>query len=137
MLKDRPKLAIVDENIHTAFTPLAFSLRVAGTAEFAGFNEEIHQKRIDYLYRTLKNIYPSLYSSLDLEKGALWYGFRPMSADGKPFIGLTKIDGLFLNTGHGQLGWTLAMGSADILADMISGREPKISVEPYLASRAL
>ena len=137
MLRVRPKLAILDENIHTAVTPLAFSLRIAGTAEFAGFNEEIHQKRIDYLYTALKNIYPSLYSSLDLEKGALWYGFRPMSADGKPFIGLTKIDGLFLNTGHGQLGWTLAMGSADILADMISGTEPKINVEPFLASRAL
>ena len=87
MLKDTPKMPIIDEGIHTAFTPLGYSLRVAGTAEFAGFNEGIHQKRIDYLYKTLESIYPSITSNLDLGKGALWYGFRPMSPDGMPYIG--------------------------------------------------
>ena len=136
-LSDKPKMAIVDEGIHTAVTPLGYLLRVAGTAEFAGFSEEIHQKRIDYLNRTLENIYPSICSNLDLEEGSLWYGFRPMSIDGMPYIGLTKIEGLFLNTGHGHLGWTLAMGSADLLADIMTGKDPKISAKPYLTSRAL
>jgi len=137
MLKDTPKMPIIDEGIHTAFTPLGYSLRVAGTAEFAGFNEDIHQKRIDYLYRTLESIYPSISSNLDLDKGSLWYGFRPMSPDGMPYIGPTKISGLFVNTGHGHSGWTLAMGSGDVLADLMIKKQPNIEVKPFLASRAV
>jgi D-amino-acid dehydrogenase len=136
MLNDVPRMPLIDESIHTAITPLGYSLRVAGTAEFVGFNEEIHQKRIDYLYRTLENVYPSICANLDLDQGSLWYGFRPMSADGKPYIGATKIEGLFVNTGHGHLGWTLAMGSADLLADMILNKETKIGSEPFLVSRS-
>ena len=136
ILNDAPKMPIIDEEIHTAFTPLGYSLRVAGTAEFAGFNEDIHQKRIDYLYKTLESIYPSIAANLDLDKGALWYGFRPMSPDGMPYIGPTKISGLFVNTGHGHSGWTLAMGSADLLADIILNKETKIGSEPFLVSRS-
>ena len=137
MLKDTPKMPIIDEGIHTAFTPLGYSLRVAGTAEFAGFNEDIHQKRIDYLYKTLESIYPSIAANLDLDKGYLWYGFRPMSPDGMPYIGPTKLSGLFVNTGHGHSGWTLAMGSGDVLADLMLKKQPKIEVKPFLASRAV
>ncbi len=137
ILNDTPKMPIIDEEIHTAFTPLGYSLRVAGTAEFAGFNEDIHQKRIDYLYKTLESIYPSISANLDLDKGALWYGFRPMSPDGMPYIGPTKISGLFVNTGHGHSGWTLAMGSGDVLADLILNKQPNIEVKPFLASRAV
>jgi D-amino-acid dehydrogenase len=137
MLKDTPKMPIIDEGIHTAFTPLGYSLRVAGTAEFAGFNEDIHQKRIDYLYKTLESIYPSISSKLDLDEGSLWYGFRPMSPDGMPYIGPTKISGLFVNTGHGHSGWTLAMGSGDVLADLMIKKQPNIEVKPFLASRAV
>ena len=136
MLKDVPRMPVLDESIHIAFTPLGYSFRVAGTAEFAGFNEEIHQKRIDYLYRTLENVYPSICANLDLDQGSVWYGFRPMSPDGKPYIGATKIEGLFVNTGHGHLGWTLAMGSADLLADMMLNKETKIGSEPFLVSRS-
>ena len=132
-----PKIPIIDEEIHTAFTPLGYSLRVAGTAEFAGFREDIHQKRIDYLYKTLESIYPSISAKLDLEKGSLWYGFRPMSPDGMPYIGPTKISGLYVNTGHGHSGWTLAMGSADLLSDMIVEKSSKINAGPFLASRAV
>ena len=137
ILNDTPKMPIIDEGIHTAFTPLGYSLRVAGTAEFAGFNDDIHQKRIDYLYKTLESIYPSISANLDLEKGALWYGFRPMSPDGMPYIGPTKISGLFVNTGHGHSGWTLAMGSGDVLADLMLKNQPSLDVEPFLASRAV
>ena len=136
ILNDTPKMPIIDEGIHTAITPLGYSLRVAGTAEFAGFNEGIHQKRIDYLYKTLESIYPSISSNLDLDEGTLWYGFRPMSPDGMPYIGPTKISGLFVNTGHGHSGWTLAMGSADLLADIILNKETKIGSEPFLVSRS-
>ena len=136
ILNDTPKMPIIDERIHTAITPLGYSLRVAGTAEFAGFNEGIHQKRIDYLYKTLESVYPSISAKLDLDEGTLWYGFRPMSPDGMPYIGPTKISGLFVNTGHGHSGWTLAMGSADLLADIILNKETKIGSEPFLVSRS-
>ena len=135
ILDDVPKMAVLDEAIHTAITPLGHSLRVAGTAEFAGFNEDIHQKRIDYLYQTLESVYPSISSNLDLDEGDLWYGFRPMSSDGMPYIGPTKIEGLSVNVGHGHLGWTLAMGSADLLADMLLQKETKIEAKPFLPSR--
>ena len=137
ILSDVPKMPIIDEGIHTAFTPLGYSLRVAGTAEFAGFNEDIHQKRIDYLYKTLESIYPSISANLDLDKGTLWYGFRPMSPDGMPYIGPTKISGLFVNTGHGHSGWTLAMGSGDVLADLMLKKQPNLEAKPFLASRAV
>ena len=137
ILNDTPKMPVIDEDIHTAFTPLGYSLRVAGTAEFACFNEGIHQKRIDYLYKTLESIYPSIAANLDLDKGALWYGFRPMSPDGMPYIGPTKLSGLFVNTGHGHSGWTLAMGSGDVLADLMLKKLPQIEVKPFLASRAV
>ena len=136
-LDGKPKLAVIDESIHTALTPLGNRIRIAGTAEFAGFNDDIHPKRITYLNETLKAIYPKLYSQLDLEEGRLWYGFRPMSADGLPFLGKTKIDGLYVNSGQGQLGWTLAMGSGSLVADLIVNKSTDIDPSPYLASRSL
>jgi D-amino-acid dehydrogenase len=60
-----------------------------------------------------------------------------MSADGLPFIGKTRLDGLYINSGQGHLGWTLAMGSANLLADQIQGKESAIDIKPYLASRSL
>ena len=85
----------------------------------------------------LKTVYPNLYSQIDLNEGKIWHGFRPMSADGLPFIGKTKITGLYVNCGQGHLGWTLAMGSAHLLADEIQNRESEIDRRPYMASRSL
>ena len=63
--------------------------------------------------------------------------FRPMSADGLPYIGKTKVDGLYINCGQGHLGWTLAMGSANLLADEVQNQKSLINIKPYLASRSL
>lgn len=136
-INQKPELAVVDESIHTVVTPLRNRIRIAGTAEFSGFNDDIHPKRIAYLNEMLRSIYPKLYSQLDLEEGSLWYGFRPMSADGLPFLGKTKIDGLYVNSGQGHLGWTLAMGSASLVADLIVNKPTDIDSSPYLASRSL
>ena len=135
-IKNPPKLSIIDESIHIAITPFANRIRVAGTAEFVGFNEDIHPKRIDYLNSKLNEVYPNLYSKVkDDEEVELWFGFRPMSADGLPFIGESKIKGLYINTGHGHLGWTLAMGSAELIADQIIGEQTQIDSQPYQATR--
>jgi D-amino-acid dehydrogenase len=136
-LNNKPKLAVLDESTHTAVTPLGNRIRIAGTAEFTGFDDDIHPKRIVYLNEMLKAIYPKLYSQLDLEEGRLWYGFRPTSADGLPFLGKTKIEGLFVNSGQGHSGWTLAMGSASLVADLIVNKSTDIDPSPYLASRSL
>ena len=135
-IKNTPKLSVIDESIHIAITPYVNRLRVAGTAEFVGFNDEVHAKRVNYLNSKLNEVYPNIFSKVkDDEEADLWFGFRPMSADGLPFIGESKIKGLYLNTGHGHLGWTLAMGSADLIADQIVNVETQIDSKPYLANR--
>jgi len=73
-----------------------------------------------------------------INEGKIWHGFRPMSADGLPYIGKTKIEGLYVNCGQGHLGWTLAMGSANLLADEVQNQKStEIDIKPYLASRSL
>ena len=135
-LENTPNLSVIDESIHIAITPYKNRIRVAGTAEFVGFNDEVHPKRITYLNSKLNEVYPSLFSKVQGDEDAeVWFGFRPMSADGLPFIGETKIEGLYLNTGHGHLGWTLAMGSASLLADQLTNAETEIDSKPYLANR--
>jgi len=135
-IKNTPKLSVIDESIHIAITPYINRIRVAGTAEFAGFNDEVHPKRVNYLNSKLNEVYPNIYSKIkDDEEAEMWFGFRPMSADGLPYIGESKVKGLYLNTGHGHLGWTLAMGSADLLADQIAGAETQIDFKPYLVNR--
>jgi len=135
-MRNTPKLSVIDESIHIAITPYINRIRVAGTAEFAGFNDEVHPKRVNYLNSKLNEVYPNIYSKVkDDEEVEVWFGFRPMSADGLPFIGESKYKGLYLNTGHGHLGWTLAMGSADLIADQITGVETQIDRKPYLANR--
>ena len=136
-LNNKPNYAIVDEAIHTVITPFENRIRVAGTAEFVGFEDQIHPKRIDYLNNMLESVYPNLFKQIDLNEGKIWHGFRPMSADGLPFIGKTKIEGLFVNCGQGHLGWTLAMGSATLLADEVQNLKSEIDINPYLAQRSL
>ena len=132
-----PSYAVIDEDLHAAITPFKNRIRVAGTAEFAGFDDELKKTRIDNLLDILKMTYPTLASELVHEEAKIWSGFRPMSSDGRPFIGKTKIDGLFVNSGQGHLGWTMAMGSAAILADIMNGRDPEIDSSPFLASRSI
>ena len=136
-LNNKPNYAIVDEAIHTVITPFENRIRVAGTAEFVGFDDQIHPKRVNYLNNMLENVYPNLFKQIDLDQGKIWHGFRPVSADGLPFIGKTKIEGLFVNCGQGHLGWTLAMGSANLLADEVQNCESVIDISPYLAKRSL
>ena len=136
-LEKLPKMAIIDESVHTAITPLGTRLRIAGTAEFAGLNLDIDEKRLNNLGDMLKWMYPEVYSQLNLQESKFWCGLRPMSVDGLPYLGETKIKGLFVNVGQGHLGWTSSMGSGSILADLITGKKPELNPEPYLARRAL
>lgn len=113
-----PRLPVIDDAMHAAVVPLGNRLRFVGTAEFAGFNREIDQVRIDNLVSLFERLYPDLVGSLDLSEAKPWTGLRPMSADGRPIIGKSSREGLWLNCGHGHLGWTMACGSAEIIADL-------------------
>jgi D-amino-acid dehydrogenase len=78
---------------------------------------------------TLEKVTRELFPGGDLSQAQFWTGLRPMTPDGTPLVGATTLKGLYLNTGHGTLGWTMACGSAQLLADVISGRQPAIRTE--------
>jgi D-amino-acid dehydrogenase len=126
-----PRIPVLDDSMHAGVTPLDHRLRLVGTAEFTGFRKQIDQVRVDNLFDLLHALFPSIDARVDRSKAQPWAGLRPMSADGKPIIGGTPVAGLFLNTGHGHLGWSMAMGSAELLADLMQGRAPAIDPAPY------
>jgi D-amino-acid dehydrogenase len=134
-LGDWPRLPVVDDDLHAAVVPIGDRLRIAGTAEFTGEDTRITRERIDMLFNLLDSVYPHISRRVDRGTAHCWAGLRPMSADGLPFVGATNVSGLYVNAGHGHLGWTLAMGSAHLLADLIAGREPDIDPGPYRPGR--
>lgn len=135
----RPKLALIDDSLHAVMTPLGDTLRLAGTAEFCGWDQTVGTRRLEALWKLPAALTPALSRALDRTSARGWCGLRPVSADGKPYIGASAIGGLWVNAGHGHLGWTQAAGSACLLAQLISGAPAAIDPEPYspqLARRA-
>lgn len=134
-LNSRPSIPVVDEAMHAIATPMGDRLRIAGTAEIAGADKTVRADRIDNLKCMLRSLYPDFAEQLLSGELNEWTGLRPMSADGRPFIGQTRARGLWLSTGHGHLGWTQAMGSAGLLADLLAGDETRIDAKPFAADR--
>lgn len=130
-----PRLPVIDEALHAAATPLGARLRVAGTAELAGDDEALRPARIENLFKLLLELFPEFPQPLDRANAQPWAGLRPMSADGVPRIGQLGYDNLFVNTGHGHLGWTLAAGSGALLADLMLGKAPQLPPAPYRPNR--
>jgi D-amino-acid dehydrogenase len=126
-----PHHLLVDPMQHIAITPLGGRLRILGMVEFVGADRRVDPRRLSQLRGFFENLMPDLADELDWEKAEGWAGLRPMSADGRPFIGPSGIDGLWLNCGHGHLGWTMAVGSARLLADDITGASPEINAAPF------
>ena len=118
-----PVSTVMDETYKVAITRLGDRIRVGGTAEISGFDLRLHQSRRDTLEHSVGDLFPG---AGDLAKATFWCGLRPMTPDGTPIIGKSKYDNLYLNTGHGTLGWTMSCGSGRVLADLISGRTPEI-----------
>lgn len=130
-----PKTPVIDEAMHCAITPLGDLLRVAGTAEFTGFDTRLTPSRVENLKIILGRVFPSIIANLDLDNAVPWTGFRPMSADGVPYIGGSKIPGLWVNAGHGHLGWTMAAGSAEVLSSLMNGETHPIDPKPFDVNR--
>lgn len=121
-----PVSTVMDETYKVAITWLGDRIRVGGMAEVSGFGTALPPSRRATLIRSVGSLFPG---AGDLEAAQFWSGLRPMTPDGPPVIGATAIPNLFLNTGHGTLGWTMACGSAQVLADIISGKKTAIDVE--------
>lgn len=132
-----PRMPVIDDALHTAATPLGARLRVAGTAELAGYDTAPTPARIENLFGMLLRLFPSYAPHLDRAAAEPWAGLRPVCADGVPLIGRAGAANLYLNTGHGHLGWTLAAGSARLLADLMLGMRPEIDPAPYEARRKI
>ena len=114
------------------FSRLGDRLRVAGTAEIGSSDRSLNPGRIKALKSQAQAIFPG---AGNFESAEPWAGFRPMTPDGAPIIGETKYKNLFLNTGHGSLGWSLACGSAHILAEIIAGRVSPIDLSGLTVAR--
>jgi D-amino-acid dehydrogenase len=126
-------LPVADDHLHAGIVPLEGAIRVVGTAEFAGFDRTLNPARIQNLLGLLRQILPD--AQLDFATATSWCGLRAVSADGVPIIGGTSLSNLMVNTGHGHLGWTMAAGSAQLLADLMTGEPAFIDPNPFSFSR--
>jgi D-amino-acid dehydrogenase len=122
-------IPVVDDDLHAAIVPIGEKIRLAGTAEFAGADLKISQARVRNLLHLMRSVLPE--AEFEPAAGVAWTGLRPMSADGVPIIGRTPVSNLFVNTGHGHLGWTMAAGSGQLLAALINGDSLSLSAVPY------
>lgn len=123
-----PTVSLTDDGHKIVFSRLGQRLRVAGTAEFAGYDRSINPTRCAAIVRRVAAIFPQTAGAREIE---YWTGLRPATPGNVPLIGRARLPNLFVNTGHGTLGWTMACGSGKLLADLVAGRAPDIDPAPY------
>ena len=127
-----PVSTLLDETYKVAITRLGDRIRVGGMAEISGFNNVLHPRRRATLEHSLQSLFPDAGAVGEV---SFWSGLRPMTPDGTPVVGATPISNLFLNAGHGTLGWTMACGSGQVIADVVSGAPSDIDIEDLAISR--
>ncbi|MFC0685464.1 D-amino acid dehydrogenase [Novosphingobium clariflavum] len=127
-----PVSTLLDESYKVAITRLGDRIRIGGMAEISGFSRDLPPARRATLEHSAGTLFPG---AGDMAQGSFWSGLRPMTPDSTPVIGATKVPNLFLNTGHGTLGWTMACGSAHVIADIIGGHKPAIETADLAISR--
>jgi D-amino-acid dehydrogenase len=118
-----PTVSLTDEAHKLVFSRLGDRLRCAGTAELAGYDTSINRERCEAILRRACKLFPGLAAAGEPE---FWAGLRPATPSNVPVIGKTRYPNLYVNTGHGTLGWTLAAGSGRALADLVAGRPPEV-----------
>ena len=129
-----PRMSITDGTYKVVYSRLGNRMRVAGTAEFAGHNPASNEKRITPIVKAARELFPGAEWNQDIGK---WACLRPSTPDGPPVMGVTLYRNLFLNTGHGTLGWTQAAGSATLVADIMEGKIPAIMMHGLTMERYL
>lgn len=130
--KYAPQSTVMDETHKVAITRLGDRIRVAGQAEIAGYSNRLGPHATDTVKHVINDLFPK---GGDISKAEGWTGLRPMTPDGTPVLGPTQYENLFLNTGHGTLGWTMACGSGRAVADVVLGKTPEISFDGLTAAR--
>jgi D-amino-acid dehydrogenase len=126
-----PQSTVMDESYKVAITRLGDRIRVGGMAEISGYNSTLRQAP----RRTLEHSVSTLFPAGDLSRAKFWSGLRPMTPDGTPIIGPSHIEGLYINTGHGTLGWTMSCGSARLITDIVGARDTEIDATGLAMSR--
>ena len=129
-----PVSTVLDETYKIAITRFNRRIRVGGMAEIVGFDKRLRDARRETLEMCVNDLFPG---GGDTSKATFWTGLRPMTPDGTPIVGRTPVSNLFLNTGHGTLGWTMSCGSGQLLADLISGKMPAIQADDLSVHRYL
>jgi D-amino-acid dehydrogenase len=127
-----PESTVMDETHKVAVTRLGERIRVGGTAELAGYTMKLHDARRATLEHVVTDLFPQ---GGDVSRAEFWCGLRPMTPDGTPLVGATRLPNLFLATGHGTLGWTMAAGTGRVMADVVSGRTPDIDLDGLTIER--
>ena len=117
------EVSLTDAAHKLVFSRLGDRLRIAGTAEFNGFDTELNLARCDAIVRRTRELFPQM---TDGQGARYWSGLRPATPSNVPYIGRSKVSNLYLNTGHGTLGWTHACGSGRAIADIVSGHSPEV-----------
>ncbi|WP_345811239.1 D-amino acid dehydrogenase [Paraburkholderia sp. PREW-6R] len=129
-----PVSTVLDETYKIAITRFDDRIRVGGMAEIVGFDKSLREARRETLELCVNDLFPG---GGDTSKASFWTGLRPMTPDGTPIVGRTPVSNLFLNTGHGTLGWTMSCGSGQLLADVMSGKQPAIKADDLSVHRYL
>ncbi len=120
-----PQSTVLDETYKIAITRFDERIRVGGMAELSGFSHALNENR----RATLQMVTQDLFPGGDMAQASFWTGLRPMTPDSTPIIGATRFKNLFLNTGHGTLGWTMACGSGKLISDLVLNHTPDINTE--------
>lgn len=120
-----PQSTVLDETYKIAITRFDQRIRVGGMAELSGFNLGLNEDR----RATLQMVTQDLFPGGDMAQASFWTGLRPMTPDSTPIIGATRFKNLFLNTGHGTLGWTMACGSGKLISDIVLNHKTEISTD--------
>ncbi len=118
-----PQVSLTDDGHKLVLSRLGDRLRVAGTAELNGYTRELNMVRCEAITRRTRELFPD---ACDFDNPVYWTGLRPLTPSNVPYIGKTRVSNLFLNTGHGTLGWTMGCGSGRAIADIVSGRRPDL-----------
>jgi D-amino-acid dehydrogenase len=117
-----PTVSLTDSSHKVVFSRLGDRLRMAGTAELSGYSRSLNTGRCEAMTRLARELFPD---ALDFDRVSYWSGLRPSTPSNVPIIGRCRIPNLYVNTGHGTLGWTMGVGSGRALADLLSGRRPE------------
>lgn len=127
-----PTVGLIDEGYLVAFSRMGDKLRLTATADFAGYDTSYSPRDFATMLKVAHELFPE---GVDYDRPSHWACLRPMTPDGPPIMGRTRYENLFMNTGHGHIGWTMACGSARMVADLMLGRRPALSFDGLTLDR--